>query len=736
MGKEKMCQNIALLQSRTSRELYVNEALAHDEIYEFWDARGERARWLKGEYAYLAANACSAFLNRLNLKHDLVDEKELRDSVKAYQSVLIPNAAKLEGDTISLLESRLKDPNFFLMVTGRTNFPNALLGLQSSQLCRANGYSGWGWDNGSPFDDRSIWEALYISGAKGAAVHQVEAISHSRVLAGLYEVSGDFQDASMATSRRLGDGVILSKNTCYIANQIFEFLGGVLQAHLYVDEIRHWHNPIHWGDTLVYFLAKILNEWNQGLPSLKLRSFGSYKGVLSLRHDVDQSDDLSMLEYEAANLVPASWDILDPVIAPDSTTEDQARLWVHEVGRYDFLEAGLHNDSEEGGPPTYLVGKGLYEHVRVSEDRLGIRVYTCGRHGGSHAHPETLDAMDYLFEKAPHVLGTCTFCFYDMWEYGEHAYQTDGSYTVASSGFWFPYHPVVTSVEKHKALPGWDRTHEYDCDYRLVDLIFSGQHGKARSSAPRPSTRKPPWEFALASGSNRGSPYQLENGVYTLQYHPGFSSDASVNEGKGTLSFMIYAINRAERLGFWLASEKMLYEKMRDYESIRFRVNSHGNVTLENPTSRRLEGFMVESDAPVEGVSLDGLNYIHILDQRYFTVPPLDSGQKVTLQLAPAPPDCPLLLNANSKGLQIFNAVHDSHNSRTTLDVELIRRHGLCIYNVLPEREYQVTILGNDWRKVLVCRARPERILTFEVEGAENRFSRFQIEIVPFLETT
>ena len=60
--------------------------------------------------------------------------------------------------------------------------------------------------------------------------------------------------------------------------------------------------------------------------------------------------------------------------------------------------------------------------------------------------------MDYLLEHAPEVLGTCTFCFYDMVEYGERTYQTDGSMTVSSSGFWFPYHPVITSVEEHKAL--------------------------------------------------------------------------------------------------------------------------------------------------------------------------------------------------------------------------------------------------------------------------------------------
>ncbi len=44
----KLRQNIALLKSESSRQLYVREALDRDRIYEFTDAWGERARWLKG----------------------------------------------------------------------------------------------------------------------------------------------------------------------------------------------------------------------------------------------------------------------------------------------------------------------------------------------------------------------------------------------------------------------------------------------------------------------------------------------------------------------------------------------------------------------------------------------------------------------------------------------------------------------------------------------------------------
>ena len=55
----------------------------------------------------------------------------------------------------------------------------------------------------------------------------------------------------------------------------------------------------------------------------------------------------------------------------------------------------------------------------IDDDKsLGINFCTCGRHEGGHMHPETLDAMDYLYANDPVMLGTCTFCFYHMIEYG------------------------------------------------------------------------------------------------------------------------------------------------------------------------------------------------------------------------------------------------------------------------------------------------------------------------------
>jgi hypothetical protein len=723
-------QNVAVLFSERSRRLYVDEALARGAVYEFVDARGRTKRWLKDEHAYLAPSTASAFLNRCSVKHDRLHEGELRAAGDAYHTILIPNAAALEDETVAHLSAAVRRGALRLVVTGRTNLPDDLLGLERSATIRPEGYACWRWQDSSRFSDRQAWGEFHAAGGRGHTTRRVAARAEARVLARLWELRGDLSSPAAATREEIGDAIVVTDRTVTVASSVFEFLGGVLQAHLNVEEIRHWHNPVHWGDTLVLFLWEVLREWHPAILEQRLKPFGSHRGAFSLRHDVDSSADLSMLEFQVAQLVPATYDLLDPVIAADSTTAADAALWVREVGKHSFLEAGLHNDSLTGDPPRYVVGTGLLEHVRATEARLGFTIRTCGRHGGGHVHPETLDAMDYLLEHAPEVLGTCTFCFYNMVEYGRRGYQTNGSVTIASSGFWFPFHPVITSVEEHKVLRGWDRTHEYDCDFDLIDVILAAHHSST-PVPPRPAgPRLPPWIFDAARGSrDQEHSDQLDNGVYTLQYHPLFARDPAVNHGRGTLDYLIYAVSQAERRNLWIANQRMLYERMRDYEAVRFRVEAPDRVTVFNPTERRIEGLMVESAAPVGHVLADGLRYIHVVAGRYFGVPPLEPHRGITMRTVPELAPCPQILNTTSRGLRILDARHDPGADAVRLDLEVARGQALCLWNLEPGAELRIRVQAGDAVREDTLRARPEGILKVPLAGPESGFARQSVEI-------
>jgi hypothetical protein len=677
--------DVAVLWSRRSRDAYAAEAVSRGETYRFTDAWGRPRTWLKGEHAYLAPAGAAVLLHRCNLKHDLVQEADLTaERLGAVRALLVPNAAHLADETVSRIEAWLGGGDRRLVVTGRTNLPSGLLGLARRTPRPVSGYTGWRWRPGSPFAGPA-WEPLYVSGYAGHAVQQVEPAAGSRVLADLVELTGDLTDASTATAAPLGPAIVLTSRTAYVANQVLELVGGMLQAHLNVEAVRHWANPTHWGDTLLLFLRRLLLE--AGLDALwqtRLRSFGAYDGVLSFRHDVHGMRDFTFLDYQIENLIPATYDIEDPGFSTN-ITEDMAAEWVERTSRHDFIEPALHNDSSIGDPPIAIHGTGLHDHVRGATERLGFPVYTCGRHAGGHMHPETLDAMDYLYAHDGRVLGTCTFCYYHMIEYGVRdpavmvggqiggkplTYVTDVRRTIATPGIWFPFHPVVTTDAEWRPLRGWDRTHEFDAAYELVETIFGGH-----------SARGPHVDD------------HLENGVYSFQYHPELARDPSVNDGKGTLDYLRYAINLAERSNFWIATQRDLYQRMADYEELVFRTRDGGlTVTVTNPTTRRISGMVIEQRRPFGSVWEGPEELVHVVRGALVTVPPLAPGASVTLRFEAAEPDAPLVRQPSTKGLIVLDARRDPRSGETRIRVSVCRAQPLAVEGVDPDGVYRVQV--------------------------------------------
>jgi hypothetical protein len=300
-------------------------------------------------------------------------------------------------------------------------------------------------------------------------------------------------------------------------------------------------------------------------------------------------------------------------------------------------------------------------------------------------HPETIDAMDYLYAHDEQLLGMCTFCYYHMIEYGVRnpdvmiggqiggkapTYVTDVRRTIATPGVWFPFHPVVTTDAEWRPLRGWDRTHEFDAAYELVETIFAGH--SARVS---------------------GVDDHLENGVYSFQYHPELARDPSVNDGKGALDYLRYAINLAERSNFWIASQRDLYQRMADYEELVFRVRAGGKeVTVTNPTARDISGMVVEQRHPFGSVWDGAEELVHVVKNAFVTVPPLEPGAQVTLRFRTEVPDAPLVRQPSNKGLTILDARRDPASGETRIVVSVCRTQPLCVEGIDPDGVYRVQI--------------------------------------------
>ena len=737
----KLPANIAILWSEQTRRVNAEEAQHKGATYTFTDACGKPKTWLKGQNAYLSPSTVSATLNRLALKYDFISDADLLVCLSNYDLLFLSGAHQIPEVGIVAIEKWLLHADKFLCVCGPTNLPARLLGLAHLEVIQPEGYTAWQWLPDSPFGDRSKWEEWYISGYKGFATCRVLPLASSTVLADQLEITGDLRDPNTSSVRALGAGIVQSAQALFIANDLFEYLGGVWQGHLNSEDVRRWFNPVNWAETLIYQLRACL--WRCGQDRLwrtRLRTFGSYDGVMNIRHDPDASSDTTMLDYEGQHLIPATWTLLDAHFSPEATTVERDLGWVRAISQYEFIEAGLHNDTMQESPPKHAIGKNLAHHVIQSEKNLGIRLYSGGRHGGFSVYPEMIDAMDYLYQTVPHFLGLGTFHFHLMIAYGELtagliaggrniSWVTKTSPTIAGPGFWFPLHGVVSTTEECRQVRGWDITHEYDTAPDLVDQVYT----RANSKDGDPATTLP-------------------DGVYQFQYHPVFTVDPNYNHGRGTFDWMCYAVRRADRFNLWHASQKMIYERMQDYEDVAFRVDeSSAKIEIYNPTARTNGELMIESwhklgapersgpnalgvsstgdDSTVideyRAVRCGGSYLAHIVQNRFVTVPPLASEQSCTIHLEPGAITHPFVAQANSKSMCMIDAQFDPYAEQLTMHVKVIRYQGLVVQGFAPGSAVKVVINGVARQEMKSSDGR----LALFLQGPENHFVEQIIEL-------
>jgi hypothetical protein len=290
----------------------------------------------------------------------------------------------------------------------------------------------------------------------------------------------------------------------------------------------------------------------------------------------------------------------------------------------------------------------------------------------------------------------CTFCYYHMIEYGVRnpevmvggvignkplTYVTDVRRTIATPGIWFPFHPVVTCDTEWRPLRGWDRTHEYDAAFELVETIYGAHNARTHGVDDR-----------------------LENGVYSFQYHPELARDPSTNDGRGTLDYVRYAINLAERNNFWIPNQRELYQRMADYEELVLRLADGGRkVEIENPTSRRITAMVIEQRLPFGSVWEGDRELVHVAGDHFVTVPPLAPGAKVVLRFDAATTESPLLRKPSNKGLVIHSAYHDPKSGETRIVANVCRAQPLAVEGVDPEGVYRVQI-GDQAPRLMIPR--------------------------------
>jgi len=543
--------SIGVLYSNTSLNACVQMAIRSNAIYNFEGSTGT-VRWLKGEYAYLAPNGAASLLRRLCIKFEWLKDEEITNPfvLRGYHTLIVPHAVALSDDVSKALMEWV-DQGGYLLVTGRTNIPEELLGVSNLKWYQPQGYTSIEY-NGSQI----------IAGCRGYTAGLGKPTSGSEVLASAYETKSSGKGIDVEGYQPLGPAVIKSGKVIYIGLPLFETIGAMLQGHVNFEEIRGVGHRFKYIDRLGRFLKDILEEagWHHLWP-VRVKPWGGYRGVVVLRHDVDESIDTTYLDYERKNHIPATYAILD----------NHHRLhWLNAVAKHPGAEIAYHFDTGLEGitwldkllcrlkgdaPPisNKADGKGLWKQMKKARNSLGIPIQTAQRHDSVFHYPETVDAMHYLYEEEPEVLGLGTMFRFTNYMFGARTKEDDSTYVVqhpdTSTPFWFPYKLWYASVDHHHMLRGWDITHMLEPE---------------------------PW---LAEHLLNQTEY-LEDGVYTLGFHPAHCRGKSFRP-EGNWDWFEKAIELGHSHGYLFATCREVFERMNHWESLGFGFH-HGEGWLSN----------------------------------------------------------------------------------------------------------------------------------------------------------
>jgi hypothetical protein len=132
---------------------------------------------------------------------------------------------------------------------------------------------------------------------------------------------------------------------------------------------------------------------------------------------------------------------------------------------------------------------------------------------------------------------------------------------------------------------------------------------------------------------------------------------------------------------------------MADYEALVFQVREGGReVTVTNPTARRIAGMVVEQRRPFGSVWDGPEELVHVARGAFVTLPPLLPGASVTLRFRVEGAEAPLIRQPSNKGLTLLDARHDPRTGETRVLVSVCRAQPLSVEGVDPEGVYRVQV--------------------------------------------
>ena len=301
-------------------------------------------------------------------------------------------------------------------------------------------------------------------------------------------VQGERQTPSRATlvAAAGAPAIVAADNYCYLNARPFAGFQAWLQGQEDLQPWMAWRHRLFWLDEWVSAVASIISD-RRALPSTLprpgVRGLGATTVIL--RHDVDHSRDLSYINEEAARGLAATHGVLK---------DANARFWRDRVAAHPSHECAFHYNTgrrrwllaararlrraaaADLAPDRRAVaGRGLHRQVRWAQ-RSGIGVATLLRHMQFLVYPEWVDALDYVFETTPDVLGANSLFRARVARWGidrfDAAAGTAGEWPDPQFPLWFPF-KLAHAGAAGRRLRGWEMTGVMEPEPELVDQLLS-----------------------------------------------------------------------------------------------------------------------------------------------------------------------------------------------------------------------------------------------------------------------
>ncbi len=552
---------LAVLWSEASFRAKAAQALREHAVYTGVHLE-RRYQWLKGRWAYLGVNGARHCLWRLGLLHTVVDESWLHTAeCDAEVDVLIvPEAESLEPRSIERLQELIARGRCWVIIAGATNLPDTLLGVEERSRYLPKGFVKLRETRQD--EPGSLWR-LPIS-PPGYPIELVRPRESTQTFGRLEECELGHAEASRPLP---GHAFLRRGRLIWIPLPIFEYLGGLLQAH-----VDWW--PLHellgfdavgYIDRLCHFVMRCFEIVGIGaLGEVRLPPWGSYQHAVIFRHDTDDSLDATFWDIERRNRLPATYAVL---------ADQRAHDWVKRLEATPQMETALHYRTNYDGLwerlRMRLLGRlprpdqastthdGLLNQVRQTRSLLGD-IKTIHRHYHYVYYPELLLALDTLYEAEPSIIGSNSFARFHLFRYG-------GAETVRvmhphlGVPFSFPIRPVIATVERHASLRGWESTAFIEPDQDML-----GRCVRLARECP--------------------------GGCYTWVFHPAHARRGRVT-GSATLGWFQAAHAHLDS-SWWVTTAAMAYARIERWSRLTIRKSRVG-LELSNPSPEPLTDVVV-----------------------------------------------------------------------------------------------------------------------------------------------